>query len=211
MIIIDIINSLIDTGGIIIWPLGILSVVIWLLLMMRINQLAQHKFCQVSEIKNIGQSLISEKDVNADSLFATLTGIELVFFRYIATHDTKKLRASIHSAANDVIEWFKYDHHLIRCLINSAPLLGLLGTVWGMIETFNVITVAGTSEPGLIARGISRAMITTQVGLLIAVPAIFVERKISRWEEWIVFKLEETSMVLIQSIDEMDNVVEPGS
>ncbi len=201
MIIIDIIKNLIESGGVIIWPLGILSILIWLLLMMRIHQLAQHKFCHNSEIHKIGRSLISRSTFDAN-LLDNLAGIELAFFRYIVTYDPNKLRSNIRNALNDITEWFRYDHHLIRCLINSAPLLGLLGTVWGMIETFNVIAVAGTSEPGSIARGISQAMITTQIGLLIAVPAMFVERRISRWENWVVFKLEKTGMALIQSINE---------
>ncbi len=206
MIIFNIISDLIDAGGVIIWPLCFLSVVIWLLLMMRINQLAKHRFCHHSDVKKIGIALFSGNPEKVN-IFDNVAGIELAFFKYISSYDINKLKSNIHSVVNDLTEWFKYDHHLIRCLINSAPLLGLLGTVWGMIETFNVITIAGTSEPGLIARGISQAMITTQIGLLIAVPAIFVERRISRWEEWIAFKLEESSMVLIQSIDELDEDV----
>ena len=62
-----------------------------------------------------------------------------------------------------------------------APLLGLLGTVTGMINTFKVITVHGTGDPRLMAGGISEALITTQLGLAVAIPimmmAAFLGRK----------------------------------
>ena len=54
-----------------------------------------------------------------------------------------------------------------------APLLGLLGTVTGMISTFQSITVHGTSDPALLASGISQALVTTKVGLIVAIPLLF--------------------------------------
>ena len=116
-----------------------------------------------------------------------------------------QLWPDIQKSARDCIQLIQADHNLIRCLVASAPLLGLLGTVWGMIETFDVISVVGTSEPGMLAGGISKAMITTQAGLTVAVPAIFVEKRLSRWEAWISHQIEETSLVLIQCVDDSSN------
>ena len=62
----------------------------------------------------------------------------------------------------------------IRLVIAAGPLLGLLGTVAGMIETFQVITEAGSSDPKLMAGGISKAMIATVLGLGIAIPLLFI-------------------------------------
>jgi biopolymer transport protein ExbB len=55
-----------------------------------------------------------------------------------------------------------------------APLLGLLGTVTGMISTFDVLTQFGTGDPKMLSGGISEALITTQLGLIVAIPAVFV-------------------------------------
>ncbi len=67
----------------------------------------------------------------------------------------------------------------------AAPLLGLLGTVTGMINTFNVITVFGTGDPKTLAGGISEALITTEFGLIVAIPALLLHavlsRKVKRW------------------------------
>ena len=58
----------------------------------------------------------------------------------------------------------------ISVFASTAPLLGLLGTVMGMIELFNVITMHGTSDPKLLAGGISIALVTTEAGLIVAIP-----------------------------------------
>lgn len=71
----------------------------------------------------------------------------------------------------------------ILVLAGVAPLLGLLGTVCGMITTFEVISVFGTGEAKAMAGGISEALITTQTGLLVAVPGLalghFLEKRAS--------------------------------
>ena len=58
----------------------------------------------------------------------------------------------------------------ISVFASTAPLLGLLGTVMGMIELFDVITMHGTSDPKLLAGGISVALVTTEAGLIVAIP-----------------------------------------
>jgi biopolymer transport protein ExbB len=63
---------------------------------------------------------------------------------------------------------------VIKLLAAVAPLLGLLGTVIGMIETFQSITLFGTGDPKLMAGGISQALVTTMLGLIAAVPLLFV-------------------------------------
>ena len=67
---------------------------------------------------------------------------------------------------------------IISVMAISAPLLGLLGTVTGMVATFNVITLYGNSNPVLMADGISEALITTQSGLLIAFPLTLLKQRL---------------------------------
>lgn len=69
---------------------------------------------------------------------------------------------------------------LIAVLAGIAPLLGLLGTVLGMIETFEVIAMFGTGNAKALAGGISVALVTTQTGLLIAVPGLLVSAALTR-------------------------------
>ena len=79
----------------------------------------------------------------------------------------------------------------LNVLAAIAPLLGLLGTVTGMISTFQAITVFGTGEPKVMAGGISEALITTQIGLGVAVPIMFLHHLLDRRVDKIIGDIEE--------------------
>jgi biopolymer transport protein ExbB len=84
----------------------------------------------------------------------------------------------------------------LRVLVRIAPLLGLLGTVYGMVETFDVLNVAGPTEPKALSRGISCALLTTQAGLLIALPGLYGHDWLRGWEERIGVKLNQVRVTL---------------
>jgi biopolymer transport protein ExbB len=77
-----------------------------------------------------------------------------------------------------------------------APLLGLLGTVTGMIDTFRVITLFGTGDPKLMSGGISEALITTEIGLAIAIPIMLLHTFLSRRVDGIIGDMEEKAVAL---------------
>ncbi|HLF32504.1 MAG TPA: MotA/TolQ/ExbB proton channel family protein [Xanthomonadales bacterium] len=75
-----------------------------------------------------------------------------------------------------------------------APLLGLLGTVTGMIATFDIITEFGTGDPKLLSSGISIALVTTEVGLAVAIPALIFGNLLSGWAESIKDEMEKAAL-----------------
>ncbi len=77
-----------------------------------------------------------------------------------------------------------------------APLLGLLGTVTGMIETFRVITLYGTGDPRLMSSGISEALVTTELGLAVAIPIMLFHTFLSRRSNAIIGEMEEKAVHL---------------
>jgi len=78
-----------------------------------------------------------------------------------------------------------------------APLLGLLGTVTGMISTFDIITEFGTGDPKLLSSGISIALVTTEVGLAVAIPALIFGNLLSGWAESIKDDMEKAALHVI--------------
>lgn len=78
-----------------------------------------------------------------------------------------------------------------------APLLGLLGTVTGMITTFDVITQFGTGDPKLLSGGISEALITTEFGLSVAIPTLLVGNLLSSWSDRITSSMEISALRLV--------------
>ncbi len=89
---------------------------------------------------------------------------------------------------------------LLGVIVTVAPLLGLLGTVTGMIATFDVITQHGTGDPKLLSHGISEALITTEFGLAVAVPLLLLRSFVSRWADRLVEGLQTQALALINGI-----------
>lgn len=98
----------------------------------------------------------------------------------------KGIRESIEECRQAELPFFRREMLVLSSLVAAAPLLGLLGTVFGMIETFQAISYRGVDTANLVAGGISQALITTQFGLIIALPGVFgisyLRRKLSELE-----------------------------
>jgi biopolymer transport protein ExbB len=88
----------------------------------------------------------------------------------------------------------------ITVLAATAPLMGLLGTVSGMVETFDVIALFGTGNAKALSGGISQALITTQSGLLVGIPGFFMSRLLTRRADAIERRLSETVIALKREI-----------
>lgn len=86
---------------------------------------------------------------------------------------------------------------LIKVFAAVAPLLGLLGTVVGMINTFQAITLFGTGDPKLMAGGISEALVTTMLGLIVAIPLVFMHTLVTSRSRSLIEILEEQSAGII--------------
>jgi biopolymer transport protein ExbB len=78
-----------------------------------------------------------------------------------------------------------------------APLMGLLGTVTGMIETFEVITEFGTGDPKLLSGGISAALVTTMQGLIVAIPLLLIGNLLSGWAQSIKDSMEQNALHIV--------------
>ena len=89
---------------------------------------------------------------------------------------------------------------VIKLLAAVAPLLGLLGTVIGMIDTFQAITLFGTGDPKLMAGGISQALVTTMLGLIAAVPLLFVHNLLDSRSRAISQIYEEQAIGFVASL-----------
>lgn len=87
--------------------------------------------------------------------------------------------------------------NFLKVTFMVGPLMGLLGTVGGMIQTFNAITIYGTGDPSTMAEGISAALITTVLGLLVAIPTLLLHTVISGRAKRVMDALEEQSAGII--------------
>ncbi len=85
----------------------------------------------------------------------------------------------------------------------AAPLLGLLGTVIGMIKTFNLITIFGTGDARSLSTGISEALVTTELGLTVAIPVLILHGMLSRYAKRKLATMEESAVGYVNGISTM--------
>ncbi len=88
----------------------------------------------------------------------------------------------------------------ILVIASVSPLLGLLGTVTGMISTFDIITEFGTGDPKLLSGGISIALVTTELGLIVAIPTLLFGSLLSAWSENIKIEMEVAALRITNTL-----------
>ncbi len=108
--------------------------------------------------------------------------------------DQEQLENKIEAVLSNVEPIYEKNLSTVKLLAAVAPLLGLLGTVIGMIETFQAITLFGTGDPKLMADGISQALVTTMLGLITAVPLLFIHNQLDTRSREIVQIIEEQAI-----------------
>jgi biopolymer transport protein ExbB len=124
-------------------------------------------------LRNESQTIENELGTGNYSESSTLGKLNSIYSKYKG--DTpEELEAQLEDVLAKASPALEKNLSIIKLLAAVAPLLGLLGTVIGMIETFQAITLFGTGDPKLMAGGISQALVTTMLGLIAAVPLLFV-------------------------------------
>ncbi len=157
---------------------GVIAIVRWITVSATARKVAaQKKSDKVSESNPLGR-VIGVYEANRTTDVETL---ELKLDEAIMRE----------SASLDKFLW------VIKVISVVAPLLGLLGTVTGMIRTFQVITLFGTGDPKMMASGISEALVTTMIGLYTAIPLVLLHALVSNTSKGVVEILEEQAAGLI--------------
>lgn len=115
-------------------------------------------------------------------------------------HGREVMKDSVQEAANQVIHELERYVNILGTVANIAPLLGLLGTVFGMIQTFNAIMLQGNGDTAVLAGGISVALYTTAAGLIVAIPATIAHRFFQRRIDSIVVTMEDEAIKLVDAL-----------
>jgi biopolymer transport protein ExbB len=108
------------------------------------------------------------------------------------------IRESIEENGRHVVHEMERFMNTLGTISMITPLLGLLGTVFGMIRVFTAITVIGVGDPGQLAGGISEALITTAAGLSVAIPSLIFYRHLKRKIDELVVAMEQEAMKLVE-------------
>lgn len=154
--------------------LGGLSLVLWYAIGYR------YFLLQSSLLSKTPKKLLSAREFESEDLLSLcLKKIKKVF-----TQNLKDQDLALETERTKFVLKLSQHRQTIRSIVMVAPLLGLLGTVIGMIETFDSLQDSALfSQSGGIAGGISQALITTQLGLVVAIPGLLIGRKLDRKQE----------------------------
>jgi biopolymer transport protein ExbB len=115
-------------------------------------------------------------------------------------HSREVMKEAIHDSGRQVVAEMERYLNTLGTIPSVTPLLGLLGTVIGMIDVFGVIMDAGVGNPGVLAGGISKALITTAAGLSVAIPTLMFHRHFNSKVSTLAIGMEEQALRLVEVI-----------
>jgi biopolymer transport protein ExbB len=193
-------------GGWIMIPLAVASVVLWTLMLERLAYLRMLRRQDLTVDDAIRAVRSGSPSVEGRGLRARLVRSFLQKRSGFARLDVDVMRQS----AMEEQPALGRSLPMIAVLVAVAPLLGLLGTVLGMIETFQVISIFGTGNANAMANGISIALITTEAGLLIAVPGLLLSGVLMQQAARLRTQLEEDLTILTRIVRRSDHEDCPG-
>ena len=195
--------SIIEKGGVLMYPIIFCSVLMVGIGIERANSLRRKNIINSKFLKNVqadwdwrniqkGLQLCKSYDNSLSRI------LKAGLLRFGGKVDD--IERAIEGAGQHEASLLNSNLRVLGAVANITPMLGLLGTVFGMIKAFNVISQSGTGNPGLVASGISEALITTAAGMLVGIPALalyhYFRGKIDRY----VFEMEEISFQLVEEL-----------
>lgn len=196
-------------GGPIIWPIMIILCLAFLILGERIFFFTL-KQIRVEPLMKSLRSLVAKGNwKECENLLLSKKGRLIPGVLLTALPFRKQSRQDMENALQEAIlgEIPRIERFLstLGMLAAIAPLLGLLGTVTGMINTFHVITCFGTGDPRMMSGGISEALVTTMLGLTVAIPIMLFHTLLSRRVETQICVMEEKAVAFVNMVFKQRN------
>lgn len=114
------------------------------------------------------------------------------------SHTREIMKEAIEEVGHQVVHDLERYLNTLGTIASISPLLGLLGTVIGMIKVFSAITLVGVGNPTVLAGGISEALITTAAGLSVAIPSLMFHRYFTGKVERLVVLMEEEALKMVE-------------
>jgi len=187
--------DLMARGGPVMW---VIFVVAWLVIIMLVERALRVSAWQRHAVKE--QERFDKTNKHKPSSLTSPIGILVNKLDWQTLNHQDDVAQQLNIQLSELMPKLEGSLPTIAIIGSLLPMLGLLGTVTGMIEVFEVIALQGTGEPQEMAHGISQALLTTASGLIIAIPVIFAHHLLSRRLRY-VLAVTEQSMHAVYSQD----------
>lgn len=198
----------IKQGGFWIYPILILAAFAMIIALFKWLQLLRIRQFRPSLVQDIidalnqqdsETALTANQAIKHPSAEILERGIEIISKNKAVSRDD--LEESLYEKFIEALPPLNRGLPVIAIASATAPLLGLLGTVTGMIETFRLINIFGTGDAKSLASGISEALVTTEFGLIVAIPSLILHALLSRKVQGIKSTMEMTSLAFLNGLD----------
>jgi len=192
--------ELIKNGGWLMLPIILCSIVAMAIVVERLWSLQRNKILPPELVPQLW-GLAKEKEIDDVTLrrikLNSPLGAILASGLINKHHGREMMKTSIEETGRQVVHELERFLNPLGTIASITPLLGLLGTVVGMIKVFAAIMIHGVGDPGILAGGISEALLTTAAGLTVAIPSLIFHRYFERLIDDYVLKMEEEALKMV--------------
>ncbi|MFL0809157.1 MAG: MotA/TolQ/ExbB proton channel family protein [Agarilytica sp.] len=196
-------QEIVFSGGILMLPILLCSVAIIAITIERFWTLNPKKIAPKSQLGQVW-SWIRENELDSERLKQLRRSSPLGRVLAAGLSNSRQgrdvMKDSIEEAANQVVHEMERFLGMLGTVAAIAPLLGLLGTVIGMIKVFTALNLEGSGNAAVLAGGISEALITTAAGLTVAIPAMISHRFFVRRVDGLVVTMEQEAVKLVDAL-----------
>jgi biopolymer transport protein ExbB len=197
--------EIIKAGGPVMWPIIALSITAAAILLERLWSLQEKRVIpkelteKVWKLVESGQ--LTDKHIAA---LAQNSALGQILAAGLANrHRTREhIKEAIEDTGRHVVHELERFLNLLGTIAAVSPLMGLLGTVIGIIAAFSAITHQGVGDPKVLSGGIGQALITTAAGLMVAIPSLMGYRYLRGRVDALVISMEKEALKLVRSLDE---------
>jgi biopolymer transport protein ExbB len=193
--------ELIKAGGLLMWPIILCSIVTMAIIAERFWSLRESKVTpknlvakvwQWQKVGHLDRQRI--KDLRTSSPLGMILAAGLIN----RNHSREIMKESIEEVGRHVAHELERFLNTLGTIASISPLLGLLGTVIGMIKVFTVITSMGVGDPSILSEGISEALITTAAGLSVAIPSLMFHRYFRGRIDGLIVTMEQEALKMVE-------------
>ena len=193
--------ELVQAGGMLMWPILLCSVIAMAIIVERLWSLQQNRVVpknlvsQVWQWKKTGHLTIHRiQELRRSSPLGKILAAGLIN----RSANREAMKESIEEVGRQVAHELEHFLNTLGTIASITPLLGLLGTVIGMIKVFAVITLHGLGDTSVLTEGISEALLTTAAGLSVAIPALMFYRYFQGRVDSLIVMMEQEALEMVE-------------
>jgi len=195
--------ELIKAGGWLMFPLVICSIAALAIMIERGIRLQHKKVAPSGLVQSLAAKLhqgrLTPQEVTELQMGSPLGDLLATGIQY-SGGGLEYMTLQMQNRASTLIHRLEKNLNLLGTIGNIAPLLGLLGTVLGIIESFLAVNVGGNTDPAMLASGISQALMSTAAGMIVAIPSLIAYRHYQRKVADFAVEMEEQAGILLHII-----------